>query len=145
MNHSHKNCSKLIILLQFMHQSIKARVELRRLKFIVRATWAVGIIRKWFYGWKARKLYRQMRYAIKYEAAAIVIQKYYRGWKVCTYVRTYVSLQLQHYRCFNWYICMKDVQAVIIHIMIKLESIGRLVKLENRTGFKFRISSFTEL
>ena len=138
MNHSHKNCSELIILLQFMH---KARVELRRLKFIVRATWAVGIIRKWFYGWKARKLYRQMRYAIKYEAAAIVIQKYYRGWKVCTYVCTYVSLQLQHYRCFNWYICMKDVQAEIIHIMIKF---GRLVKLENRTGFYHLLQSYNK-
>ena len=42
----------------------------------------MGVIAKYFYGWKARRLYREMRRGVKMIAAAVVIQKYCRGWLV---------------------------------------------------------------
>ena len=42
----------------------------------------MGIIAKYFYGWKARRLYKEMRHAARASAAAVVIQKYFRGWLV---------------------------------------------------------------
>ena len=46
------------------------------------ATWAAGVIRKWFYGWQARKLARQMRFLRRAERAVVVIQAFVRGWLV---------------------------------------------------------------
>ena len=69
----------LVVLITFHSQ---ARVELRRLKWLKRATWAVGIIKKYFIGWQVRKAVRELRYRQKVRAAAVVIQKYCRGWKV---------------------------------------------------------------
>ena len=57
-------------------------MELRRLKWIKKATWAVGTIKKYFHGWQVRKAVREMRYQQRVEVATIVLQKYCRGWKV---------------------------------------------------------------
>ena len=61
---------------------LQARVELRRLKYLVRVTWAAGVIRKWFFGWQARKMAREMRFLQQAEKAVVVIQAYFRGWRV---------------------------------------------------------------
>lgn len=61
---------------------LQARVELRRLKYLVCATWAAGVIHKWFLGWQARKMAREMRFLQQAERAVVVIQAYFRGWRV---------------------------------------------------------------
>ena len=71
-----------------LYPAMQAREELRRLKYIRDATWAVGIIRKWFYGWKARKQLREIKYKLRVEQSVVVIQAYYRGWKVFKYCFT---------------------------------------------------------
>ncbi|KAL5509430.1 hypothetical protein EMCRGX_G004803 [Ephydatia muelleri] len=58
------------------------RSALRRRGNKKKEVWAVGVIAKYFYGWKARKLYREMRHGVKMAAAVVVIQKYCRGWMV---------------------------------------------------------------
>ena len=66
---------------------LQARVELRRLKYLKKVAWAVGIIKKYFDGWQARKAVREMKYQKRVEVATVVLQKYCRGWKVsCVHV-----------------------------------------------------------
>lgn len=65
-----------------LHVYWQARVELRRLRYIKQATWAAGVINRWFYGWKARKQVREMKYRLRVEKSVVTIQAYYRGWKV---------------------------------------------------------------
>ena len=60
----------------------QARMELRRLKWLKRAAWAVGVIKKYFLGWQVRKEVQEMRRRQREKEAVLVIQKYYRGWKV---------------------------------------------------------------
>ncbi len=47
-----------IVVIQSYFRGWVARVELQRLKYIKAATWAAGIIRRWFYGWQVRKMVR---------------------------------------------------------------------------------------
>ena len=60
---------------------MQARVELRRLKWLKRATWAVGVIKKFYLGWQVRKAMHELRQRRKEELASVVVQKYFRGWK----------------------------------------------------------------
>jgi myosin-1 len=62
-------------------------VELRRLKWLKKATWAVGVIKKYFLGWQVRRAVQAMRQQQRVERATVVIQKYCRGWKVRKEVR----------------------------------------------------------
>lgn len=57
-------------------------MELRRLKWLKKATWAVGIIKKYFLGWQVRKTIQAMKQRHREAQATVVIQKYCRGWKV---------------------------------------------------------------
>ena len=52
---SYNNIRNATIVIQSYYRGWVAREEYRRIKYIAQATWAAGIIRKFFYGWKARK------------------------------------------------------------------------------------------
>ena len=68
-------------------------MELRRLKWMKKAAWAVGVIKKYFLGWQVRRVVREMKRRQREREAVLVIQKYCRGWKVFTHYSTeYVEL-----------------------------------------------------
>ena len=77
-------------------------MELRRLKWLKKAAWAVGVIKKYFLGWQVRREVREMKRRQREREAVLVIQKYCRGWKVFT-----------HYNLIRHRIC--GIMYVILH------------------------------